>query len=284
MKKLLMLTALCGLLASCGQSDLAGSQAGQNQEALKLTQGSTKLPAGLYRAKKGDTFKATNEGTPEYNKARLDSKTTGKLNAQALNITYTKVATYGQSYTVPAGQYNIALKNIYTVGSDNHPETDSYSVTPGTVNVCGETPYGLRLRGNEQYACYTYSVAERPYSADKIEMFNRWDWKYFYRIEEVYRKLQITDLGYSRGDYNTEWRLWHVGYFPNGSEIQQARSYFQGRGWDLTQFVGKEKTLYALYVIYTAPDDYGTPPAGFGWGLKANLWDEAGRYNSITVR
>lgn len=270
MKKSFLMLCLPALLAACGSPSTPIPN--------------TQLPQGIYQAKPGQTFHATSEGTPEYNLERINHKRTTTLSAQAYNVTYTKVANYGQSYVVPEGHYNVTLKNIYTVSGDDSPRTNSYAVTPGTVNVCGQTPYGYMMQGNEQYACYTYSEVQRPYSADKIEMFNRWDWKYQNRVRQLYGKLQINDLGYSRGEYNTEWRLWQVGYSPNPTEIQQARAWFQARGWDLNKLQGKEKAMYAMYAIYTAPDDYGNPPPTSGAGLKTNLWDEAGLNDSITVR
>ncbi|MHA0036711.1 hypothetical protein [Deinococcus sp. PESE-13] len=118
------------------------------------------------------------------------------------------------------------------------------------------------------------AAATEVYAADKVEMYNRWDYRYRNRVTQLIAKLQVTDLGYSRGEYNTEWRLWRVGYVPTQAEVQQARTWFQGQGWDVSRFVGKEQAMYALYAIKTAPDDSGTPPVVVGAGLRANPWYE----------
>lgn len=142
--------------------------------------------------------------------------------------------------------------------------------------VLGEAVSNIVAKPQTSGAVKPSSSATEVYAADKVEMYNRWDYRYRNRVTQLIAKLQVTDLGYLRGDFNTEWRLWRVGYVPTQAEVQQARTWFQGQGWDVSRFVGKEQAMYALYAIKTAPDDSGTPPVVVGAGLRANPWDEGG--------
>jgi len=193
----------------------------------------------------------------------------GKLSAQGTTVTYTKLANWGQSFTVPQGVNKVYLAAAYNLGS--YPDTNnSAAVTPGTVRTCDASLLGWT---NTSYACYKAVITPATYHTDKIELFNRWSSAQSSQYNTIWYKLQISSAVYSRGDSNTEWLGLSINYTPTSTEATQARNYFTQIGEGNAFYVTNSaylKLLYANYLYRQA-------------GFTSQPWDVNGPSDRVVI-
>jgi len=255
----------------------------------KLTFGIGTLALALTLASCGGTTPTTQQANTPFRTSETNTavstdapeagRKSGTLSAQGSTTTYTKLASWNQTFVVPQGVTRVYFNYPSNLQYDYDPsQLPSKAVTPGQSFGCNAQNLGWE---NSQIACYSAVYEEANYSTTQVELQNRWDSSYNASYDRLWYKLQISSASYSRGRYNTEWIKLTVNYVPTYSEVQAARQWLTSQGSKGKVLTDPyNKVAYAIYAYNTAPNSYGQTG-----GLRASTYDPAGPYsNTVIVR